>query len=284
VRIVRVDDGRPRFAIVEDDLETLSFISGEPFDREIVRSGDRTSLSRSRLMTPVSPSKILAIGRNYAAHAREMDLPMGEQPSAFLKPLQTLVPDGGTVVLPPRSVSTHVEHEAELAVVIGRTAHAVKARDAADYILGFTCANDVSARDLQRADPQLTRGKGFDTFCPLGAAIETDVSPYDTYEVVCQVNGEERQRGTTEELIFPIPVLVEWFSSWTTLVPGDVILTGSPAGTGRMEPGDDVRIRVSGVATLRHRVAASDEDVRTSARDDAESNSASGWPAYGRCS
>jgi 2-keto-4-pentenoate hydratase/2-oxohepta-3-ene-1,7-dioic acid hydratase in catechol pathway len=250
-----VDRGAPTYGVLEDDLETVSLLRGDPFG-ELTPTGATTTLSNSPAMVPVSPSKGLAIGRNYAAHIEEMGLPAGESPSAFLKPLQTLLPHGGKVELPPADVSSRVEHEAELAVVIGRSARRVKAKDAFDYILGFTCADDVSARDVQRADPQLTRGKGFDTFCPLGMMIETDVSADVDYEVTCHVNGEERQRATTAQLLFPIPLLIEWLSSWTTLVPGDVILTGSPGGSGRLEPGDRVDISVTGIASLTHHVVA----------------------------
>ena len=255
MRIVRVDHHGPRYGTLEDDLHTVSLLRGDPFDRSAV-TGETTSLAESPALVPVTPSKVLAIGRNYAAHAEEMGLPMGDSPSAFLKPLQTLVTHGGSVELPAKEVSKHVEHEAELAVVIGRSARRVKAKDAFDYILGFTCADDVSARDVQRADPQLTRGKGFDTFCPLGMMIETDVRPDVDYELTCHVNGEERQRATTAQLLFPIPFLIEWLSSWTTLIPGDVILTGSPGGSARLEPGDRVDINVTGVSALTHLVIA----------------------------
>jgi 2-keto-4-pentenoate hydratase/2-oxohepta-3-ene-1,7-dioic acid hydratase in catechol pathway len=259
VRIVRVDHAGPRFGILESDHETVSLLQDHPFGVEgAVRSGERVDLSACRVLTPVSPSKVVAVGRNYPDHVSEMGYASPETPSVFLKPPQTLVPDGGTVVLPPRSLTSHVEHEAELAVVIGRPARNVGPDDAWHHIFGFTCANDVSARDLQRSDPQLTRGKGFDTFCPLGLSIETDVAPTQDYDVVCHVNGEERQRGSTAQMLFPIPFLIEWLSSWTTLVPGDVILTGSPAGTSRLEDGDQVSVTVTGISTLNHDVSGGD--------------------------
>ncbi|WP_426246491.1 fumarylacetoacetate hydrolase family protein [Nocardioides sp. LHG3406-4] len=254
MRIVRVDHDGPRYAELDEDGSTLRLLRGDPFG-ELDHSGETSTLAASPALVPVTPTKVLAVGRNYARHAEEMGLALGDNPSVFLKPLQTLLAHDGDVVLPPTDLSGHVEHEAELAVVIGRTARNVKAVDAFDHILGFTCADDVSARDLQRGDPQLTRGKGFDTFCPLGMFIETDVRDTD-YEVTCHVNGEERQRASTAELIYPIPFLIEWLSAWTTLVPGDVVLTGSPAGTGHLRAGDRVEIAVSGVSSLRHGVVS----------------------------
>jgi 2-keto-4-pentenoate hydratase/2-oxohepta-3-ene-1,7-dioic acid hydratase in catechol pathway len=256
VRLVRVDRGGPRYGVLDDDRSTVQLLRDHPF-AGLDLTGETTTLAESPALVPVTPTKVLAVGRNYAQHAVEMGLPMGAQPSVFLKPLQSLLPHDRDVVLPPRDLSTHVEHEAELAVVIGREARHVKAAEAFDHILGFTCADDVSARDLQRGDPQLTRGKGFDTFCPLGLAVDTDVSGDRDYEITCSVNGEERQRATTADLIFPIPFLIEWFSAWTTLMPGDVVLTGSPAGTGPLLPGDQVEIAVTGVASLRHGVVGS---------------------------
>ena len=259
MRVVRVDCGEPRYGVLDDDLDddldTVRLLHGEPFG-ELDLSGQVTTLSESPALVPVTPTKVLAVGRNYARHAEEMGLVLGEVPSVFLKPPQSLLAHGGDVILPPPDVSGRVEHEAELAVVIGRTARNVRADDAFDHILGFTCADDVSARDLQRGDPQLTRGKGFDTFCPLGMAIETDVRADTDYEITCKVNGEERQRATTAELIYSIPFLVEWLSAWTTLVPGDVVLTGSPAGTGPLAAGDCVEIAVTGLSRLRHGVVS----------------------------
>ena len=254
MRIVRVDHhGGPRYGVLDGD--TVALLRGDPYDGGgHDRSGESVALASVRLLPPTTPTKVLAVGRNFAAHAKEVGLRTGAVPSVFLKPLQTLVPDGGEVVLPPRSVSAVVEHEGELGVVIGRRARNVRAADAAQVILGYTCANDVSARDLQRSDPQLTRGKGFDTFCPLGAAVETDVSPFEEYELVCRVNGEVRQRATTADMLFPIPELIEFLTSWTTLEPGDVVLTGSPAGTAPLEPGDQVEVEVRDVALLTHRV------------------------------
>ena len=256
MRIGRVmSEGSPSYGIVDDAADVISLVAGGPYDEPIL-TGTTIALAKADFLVPVEPTKILAIGRNYAQHAREMGLAVGPNPSVFMKPLQTLLPHGGAVVLPPES--EHVEHEAEVAVIIGRTARNVSLEDWADYVLGFTAADDVSARDIQKADPQLTRGKGFDTFCPLGPYVDTDFSRDEPTEVVCRVNGVEKQRDSTESLIFSIPFLVSWLSSWTTLSPGDVILTGSPGGTSRLAPGDVVEIAVQGAGTLRHGVVASE--------------------------
>jgi 2-keto-4-pentenoate hydratase/2-oxohepta-3-ene-1,7-dioic acid hydratase in catechol pathway len=258
VRVVRVEhDGAIRYGIARADSAQVDLLAGGPFtaaDRE--RITGTVSLDACRLLVPVEPAKILAAGRNYAAHAAEMNLELGAVPSVFMKPLQALLPHGGQVVLPDRALSTKVQHEGELAVVIGAVARNVRKEDAGDYILGYTCADDVSARDLQKSDPQVTRGKGFDTFCPLGPHVETDVAVARTYEVTCTVNGQLRQKGTTDDMIFGIPALIEFLSAFTTLVPGDVILTGSPGGTDDLVPGDEVEVSIGGVAALRHGVVA----------------------------
>jgi 2-keto-4-pentenoate hydratase/2-oxohepta-3-ene-1,7-dioic acid hydratase in catechol pathway len=237
-------------------------------------------LAQCRLLPPAEPTKILGIGRNYAAHAAEMGVAPRTVPSVFLKPVQSLVPHGGNVVLPQRNLSTEVHHEGELAVVIGRRARHVKSCDAAAYVLGLTCANDVSARDIQQNDPQITRAKGFDTFCPLGPHIETDASITAHRDVTCTVNGTLRQAGNTREFLHDIPTLIEFLSAWTTLSPGDVILTGSPAGTGPMSPGDDVEVCIDGVGTLRHGVVSSPLDQA----DDPSGTSAEGVDNTGKSS
>lgn len=256
MKIVRVDHDGPRYGLLRG--ERIELLARDPFDGEPSFSGTSVPLAGARLLPPTQPTTVVAVGRNFGAHAAEVGLALGDVPSVFLKPLQTLVADDDEVILP--EASERVEHEGELAVVISKQARNVRAEDAADVILGFTCANDVTARDLQRSDPQLTRGKGFDTFCPLGREIETDVSPFDRYEVICRVNGEERQHASTDEMIYPIADLIEFVTSWTTLMPGDVVLTGSPAGSGALQPGDSVEIEVPGVALLRHGVVGGPKD------------------------
>ena len=166
----------------------------------------------------------------------------------------TIVGPLDNIVLPPRSMSTHVEHEAELAIVISKSARFVNAADAFDYILGYTCANDVSARDLQRSDPQLTRGKGFDTFCPVGPWIETDIDPGNV-TVETRLNGEVKQKGNTADMAFSVAFLIRYISEIMTLYPGDLIATGTPAGVSRMKSGDKVEVEVSGIGTLVNRVS-----------------------------
>lgn len=159
-------------------------------------------------------------------------------------------------MLPPRRLSTHVEHEAELAIIVGKSARFVSAADAHDFIFGYTCANDVSARDLQRSDPHPTRGKGFDTFCPVGPWIETDLDPESGVGVRCSVNGELRQDGSTADMTDEIPFLIEYLSGFATLYPGDLILTGSPGGTGQLNPGDRIDISIDGIGTLTNGVTS----------------------------
>ncbi len=204
------------------------------------------------LLPPVVPSKIVCVGRNYADHAKELGNDAPSEPIIFLKPPSSLLAPGGTIVRPPQSQLVH--HEAELAIVIGREAKNVKANAWRDYVRGFTCANDVTARDLQRKDVQFTRGKSFDTFCPLGPHIETDLDPSDL-RVIARVNGEVKQDGRTSRMIFSCAVMIEFISSIMTLVPGDVILTGTPAGVGSLESGDTVEIEIEGIGVLRNAVS-----------------------------
>ena len=225
---------------------------GDPFS--VARPGRPIApLDQVKLLPPVVPSKVLAIGRNYAAHAAEFDTPPPEEPLLFLKPPSAIVGPDVPIVMP--ALSQRVDYEAELAVVIGRRCRKVSPETASACVLGYTCANDVTARDLQRRDVQWTRGKGFDTFCPLGPWIVTDLDPADV-EVVGRVNGEVRQRGRTSDLLFSIPQLIAYASAVMTLEPGDVLLTGTPAGVGPLQPGDIVEVEVWGIGVLRNPVVA----------------------------
>ena len=246
-------DGRPTYGWVDNDR--IRLLDGAPFEDAAAETGKDLNLADVGLLTPVVPSKILAVGRNYADHVAEMKMELPSQPSVFIKPNTTLVDPGGTVVLPPADVSTEVEHEAELVIVIGRPARNVTPDEALSYVFGYTCANDVSARDLQRSDVHVTRGKGYDTFCPLGPWVATGLDP-SALSIRCRVNGELRQNGNTRDLIFDVPSLISHLSSWTTLLPGDVILTGSPGGTGPLVDGDRVAIELEGIGVLEHLVAA----------------------------
>lgn len=204
------------------------------------------------LLPPTTPTKIVCIGRNYADHAKELGNEAPSEPLLFLKPPSALLAPGGTIVRPSQAQLVH--HEGELAIVVGREAKNVRRENWRDYILGFTCANDVSARDLQRKDVQFTRGKGFDTFCPIGPHIETDLDPSDL-RVVTRVNGEVKQDGRTSQMIFPCDVVFAYISEHMTLMPGDVILTGTPAGVGSLNAGDTVEVEIEGIGTLSNAVA-----------------------------
>ncbi|MEI2721020.1 MAG: fumarylacetoacetate hydrolase family protein [Gemmatimonadales bacterium] len=206
-------------------------------------------------MMVVQPSKIVCVGRNYAAHAKELGNEIPKNPMLFFKPPSALLEPGGTIVMP--SVSQQVEYEAEIGVVIGRRASKVTAADAMQYVRGFTCGNDVTCRDLQKPDGQWGRAKGFDTFCPVGPVVAEGLD-WTTLEVIGRVNGEERQRAPVRDMIFSIPVLIEYISGIMTLEPGDLILTGTPEGVGRLHPGDVVEVEIPGVGILRNTVAGSD--------------------------
>ncbi|HEX8695985.1 MAG TPA: fumarylacetoacetate hydrolase family protein [Longimicrobium sp.] len=198
------------------------------------------------------PSKIVCVGRNYVEHARELGNEVPERPLLFLKPPSALLAGGEPIVLPPES--SRVEHEGEIAVVIGRRARRVSAEEAWDHVAGIAPLNDVTARDLQKTDGQWTRAKGFDTFCPLGTMVPLDGIDRDALEVVCRVNGEERQRGRVSEMTFPVPALIAYISGIMTLEPGDVIATGTPAGVGPLRDGDVVEVEIPGVGTIRNPV------------------------------
>lgn len=212
------------------------------------------SYADARLLAPVFPTKIVCVGKNYIAHAEEMGSEVPAEPMIFLKPSTAVIGPGAPILYPRQS--TNVHHEAELAVVIGNVAKNVKAADVDRVIFGYTAANDVTARDLQRRDGQWTRAKGFDTFCPLGPAIETELDPAEGLAVVSRVNGEERQRGSTADMVFGVPEIVEFVTSVMTLLPGDVILTGTPPGVGPLLPGDRVEVEVERIGVLANPVAA----------------------------
>ena len=241
-------DLSPRFGWLYQDQ--IGQIDGDPFG--IYRRLDPDiPVDIVKLLPPVQPSKIICVGRNYAAHAKEFDNPVSEIPVLFLKPTSSLIGAGDTIVLPPQS--QQVQHEAELAVIIGKRGRWIPAEDAVDYIFGCTIANDVTARDIQHADVQWTRGKGFDTFCPLGPWIDTDFDPADAL-ITCHVSQELRQMGSTRDMIFTISRLVAFISSVMTLEPGDVILTGTPAGVGELRTGETVSITIEGLGTLTNPV------------------------------
>jgi 2-keto-4-pentenoate hydratase/2-oxohepta-3-ene-1,7-dioic acid hydratase in catechol pathway len=257
VRIARYSTGEePRFGVVDRaaGAEVLAEIEGDPLYRPVVFTGERVDLADARLLAPVIPrSKVVGVGRNYAEHARELGQDLPAEPLLFLKPNTAVVGPGDPVVLPPQSKEVH--HEAELAVVIGRICRDVPPDRVAEVVFGYTCGNDVTARDLQRSDGQWTRAKGFDSFCPLGPWIETELDVADL-AVQCTVGGEVRQDGRTSDMIFVVPALVAYVSSVMTLLPGDVILTGTPEGVGPLAAGDEVAVTIEGIGTLTNRVVA----------------------------
>ena len=204
-----------------------------------------------RVLAPVEPSKIVAVGLNYRDHAREMNKALPDEPLIFLKPSTAVIGPGEAIVIPPGV--GRVDHEAELGIVIGRLAHRVPPARAHEYVLGLTCVNDVTARELQRKDVQYTRAKGFDTFAPVGPAIVVGLEP-DALDVEGWLNGTRRQASNTRELIFSIPQLVAFVTSVMTLLPGDVISTGTPSGVGPIQAGDRVVIKIQGIGELSNDV------------------------------
>jgi 2-keto-4-pentenoate hydratase/2-oxohepta-3-ene-1,7-dioic acid hydratase in catechol pathway len=244
----------PRYGLIEGD--NVVEISGPPWG-PWTRGSHSSRLADVRLVAPVDPSKIVCVGRNYAAHAAELGNDVPKEPLIFLKPPSSIVGPGEPVVL--TKFSRRVEHEGELALIIGRRCSQL--RDSDDpllFLLGYTCLNDVTARDLQKSDVQFTRGKGFDTFCPVGPHIETQLDPANVL-VETRVNGALRQSGNTSLMIYPVAFLVRWISRMMTLVPGDLIATGTPAGVGPLVAGDTVEVSVFGVGVLRNPVHAPQE-------------------------
>ena len=252
MRIVRYQTAAEpaRFGwVIEDRVGPLE---GSPFT-EFRRLEATIPLDKVRLLAPVVPSKILCIGRNYVAHAKEHEVDVPEVPLLFLKPPSAVIGHQATILLPPQS--QQVEHEAELAVVIGKRGRWISPEEALNHVLGYTAANDVTARDLQFRDGQWTRGKGFDTFCPVGPWIETDFDPADAL-ITCHVNGEMRQMASTRDMVFNVRQLIAFASSVMTLEPGDLLLTGTPAGVGHILPGDQVDVTIEGIGQLSNPVAA----------------------------
>jgi len=238
------------FAALEGDR--VDIVDTHPFG-QVSFTGESYPQESVRLLAPILPSKIIAVGKNYAEHAAEMGSEVPAEPMIFLKPSTSVVGPGTPIVLP--SSSTHVDLEAELAVVIGRMCRHVPIDRVQEVILGYTCANDVSARDHQASDGQWGRAKGFDTFCPLGPWIATDLDPGDL-AITGTVSGEIRQSSRTSQLVRGVPELVSWISRVMTLLPGDVILTGTPAGVSPIVAGDVVDIEIEGIGVLSNPVVA----------------------------
>ena len=263
MKIARFEaDGEISYGVVDAALEgtgvELVELTGDPLVAGYDTTGRRFRFEDVRLLAPVIPrSKVVCVGKNYADHVAEMSDVTGmgaeapAEPLLFLKPNTSVIGPGDTIVRP--AISERVEHEGELALVIGALAKDVSEEEALSYVFGFTCANDVTARDIQIADGQWTRGKGFDTFCPLGPVIETDPDLGDA-RLVTRVNGEVRQDGRTSQLIHGLAKIVAHASQAFTLLPGDVILTGTPAGVGTLDAGDVVEVEIEGIGILRNTV------------------------------
>lgn len=245
-------DAAPLHGLIEDGV--IYEIDGYPVGRRspVKRTGPGWPLESVRLLSPVVPSKIVAIGLNYKAHAAEFGKDLPEEPMIFLKPSTSVIGPGSEIIYPTH-MSHRVDYEGELGVVIGRRARGLTADESADYILGYTCFNDVTARDLQKRDVQYARAKGFDTFAPAGPWIETGLDPLDV-KLETYLNGEKRQGASTREMIFNVYELVSFVSRVMTLLPGDVIATGTPSGVGKMKPGDEVEVRIEGIGSLINRV------------------------------
>ena len=251
MKIVRFSaDNRIEYGIL--DGEVIKSIEDISHGHEQIQLTDRHyNLNEVQLLSPCTPSKIVAVGLNYYSHAQEMKMPIPDNPIIFLKPSTSVIGPEDNIIYPDSS--ERVDYEAELAVVIKARARRVPKEKAMDYILGYTCCNDVTARDLQRSDKLWTRAKGFDTFAAIGPHIETDLDPSNV-NVESYLNGELKQQGNSEDLISPVPELIEYISGIMTLLPGDVIATGTPSGIGPMKPGDKIEIKLKGIGMLRNYV------------------------------
>lgn len=242
----------PRYASV---LGSAVFPLPADFNFELSRVGETVTslpLDDVKLLAPVAPSKVVCVGRNYREHAAELGNKMPDEPLLFLKAPSAVIASGDKIELP--QASQQVEHEGELGVVIGRlTRKLSQADNPLDYVFGYTCVNDVTARDLQRKDVQFTRGKSFDTFCPVGPWIETDLDPANA-TVITRLNGEIKQQGNTADMAFPVAFLIRYISEIMTLYPGDLIATGTPAGVSQLNDGDTVEVEVAGIGVLRNQI------------------------------
>jgi 2-keto-4-pentenoate hydratase/2-oxohepta-3-ene-1,7-dioic acid hydratase in catechol pathway len=238
-----------RGLLAQDEVRKITgdVLSDYTIGRDFFRLGE------VNLLPPCVPTKVVAVGLNYRSHAREMQMAIPDEPLLFLKPATAVIGPGAPIIYP--KMSQRVDYEGELGVVIGRQCKNVSEQNAPDCVFGYTCLNDVTARDLQKKDGQFTRSKSFDTFCPIGPCIETELDPWAA-SIETYLNGQLRQETSTADFIFPVYRLVSFISQVMTLLPGDVIATGTPSGIGPMLAGDEVEVRISGIGSLRNRVAA----------------------------
>ncbi len=253
MKIVRVDTKADDITYGGVEPEGIRLYRGSPF---VAWEPTETVVDweAARLLAPVIPTKIVCVGRNYVGHAEEMGNEVPEQPLLFLKPPTTVIGPMQQIRYP--ASSNELSYEAELAVVIGTVTRNVDIEDVGPHIMGYTAANDITARDHQRTDGQWTRAKGFDTFCPLGPAIDTDIDPQEGLSIISRVNGEIRQSGSTADMVFGVGHLVSYISNIMTLLPGDVILTGTPEGVGSVNPGDKIEVQIEGIGVLTNTVSS----------------------------
>jgi 2-keto-4-pentenoate hydratase/2-oxohepta-3-ene-1,7-dioic acid hydratase in catechol pathway len=249
MRYVRFEiSGKKEYGVLND--HTVQKYEGKPF-KYLEPTQEFYSLEEVKLLAPCEPSKIIAMGLNYHSHAKEMDMPLPNSPLTFLKPSTAVIGPDDDIIYP--SASTRVDYEGEVAVVIKKAGWRISREDAMDYVLGYACFNDITARDLQKVDVQWTRAKGFDTFAAIGPWIETDLDHADI-NIETYLNGKLKQKGNTCDLIYTVPEIINFISNVMTLLPGDIIATGTPSGIGPMYPGDVVEIKIDSVGTLRNKV------------------------------
>jgi 2-keto-4-pentenoate hydratase/2-oxohepta-3-ene-1,7-dioic acid hydratase in catechol pathway len=251
MRLLRFRHGdRIATGVADTHDDTVRVLAGTFFE-DPLPTGEELALDGLHLLAPVLPSKLVCVGKNYAAHAAEWGQTVPEEPLLFLKPSTAVLGPNDPITLLP--ISRRIDYEGELVVVIGRLAKDIKAEDAYRVILGYTCGNDVTLRTLQRSDDQWTRAKGFDGSAPIGPWIETDIDPNDVV-VETRLNGEVRQHASSVDMVFGVATLIEYITSFMTLLPGDMIMTGTPEGVGKLAPGDVVEVEVEGLGTLANTV------------------------------
>lgn len=249
MRYVRFEiNGKKEYGVLND--HTVQKYEGKPFIY-LEPTQEFYPLGQVKLLAPCEPSKIIAMGLNYHSHAKEMDMPLPNSPLTFLKPSTAVIGPNDNIIYP--SASTRVDYEGEVAVVIKKAGWRISKADAMDYVQGYACFNDVTARDLQKVDVQWTRAKGFDTFASVGPWIETDLDP-NNIDLETYLNGKLKQKGNTSDFIYTVPEIINFISSVMTLLPGDIIATGTPSGIGPMYPGDIVEIKINSIGTLRNTV------------------------------
>lgn len=242
------------FELDEKFTLTPTDFSGLKNPDAIKKYGEGVSLKDVKILTPVMPSKLIAIGLNYKAHAAEFNKDLPEEPMLILKPPTAIIAAGEDIILPPEEVTHRVDFEGELAIVVAKKAKDITLEEAEDYILGYTCFNDVTARDLQKKDVQYTRAKGFDTFAPFGPAIETELKDPTDVKIETYLNGEKKQDSSTSDMVFNVFELISFVSGVMTLYPGDIIATGTPSGVAKMKSGDEVEVRIEGIGSLINNV------------------------------